>query len=111
TRGLAQLASAQNQYNVLDLPREEGVLEACERHGMKLLPFYPLASGLLTGKYEKGKDAPPDSRLAADTRIGERFRKRNFSDERFDKIAKLDAFAKERGHTLLELAFSWLASQ
>jgi aryl-alcohol dehydrogenase-like predicted oxidoreductase len=108
--GWASFVSTQAKYNLLDRPRQEGVLEACERHGVMLLPFFPLASGLLTGKYQRGVEPPADSRLGGDSRISTMLRGEAFSDERLDTVARLDAFAIERGHTLLELAMSWLVS-
>jgi aryl-alcohol dehydrogenase-like predicted oxidoreductase len=72
------------------------------------VPYFPLASGLLTGKYARGVEPAPDTRLAqwpAD-RVA-----RLLTDDRFAAVERLDAFARERGHTLPELALSWLASQ
>ncbi|HET9628564.1 MAG TPA: aldo/keto reductase [Novosphingobium sp.] len=109
--GLASLASAQNQYNLLDEPAEEGVVEACRRHGLKLIPFFPLASGLLTGKYTIGVTPPPGSRFAVDTFCTDYLRDKQVSDDRIARVAQFDAFARERGHTILELAMSWLAAQ
>jgi aryl-alcohol dehydrogenase-like predicted oxidoreductase len=109
--GRPAFVSAQNGYNVLDPTPEAGVLDACANHGMFLLPHSPLASGVLTGKYRKGHSVPPDTRLAADTPIGERERRAQLSDGRLDTVERLEAFAQDRGHTLLELTFSWLVSQ
>jgi aryl-alcohol dehydrogenase-like predicted oxidoreductase len=109
--GLARFVSAQNQYNVLDPPREDGVIDACERLGLLLLPYYPLASGLLTGKYRKDAPAPADSRFGSGTRVGERLRNRQLSDVRIEVVEQLDVLARDRGHSLLELAISWLTSQ
>jgi aryl-alcohol dehydrogenase-like predicted oxidoreductase len=109
--GWSSFASTQANYNVLEQPRQEGVLEACARHGVMLLPYFPLASGLLTGKYQRGEAPSPDSRLGGDSQISTMLRSRSLSDERLDTVARLDAFAAERGHTLLDLAVSWLVSQ
>jgi aryl-alcohol dehydrogenase-like predicted oxidoreductase len=109
--GLARFASAQNQYNLLDEPAEEGVVEACRRHGLKLIPFFPLASGLLTGKYTTGATPPPGSRFAVDTFCTDHLRDKQVSDDRIAKVERFEAFARERGHTILELAMSWLAAQ
>lgn len=110
-RGLTRFASIQTQYNVLDKPVEDGVLEATERHGLMLLPYFPLASGVLTGKYRRGEGAPAGSRFDADTAVNSYLRDRQLNDERIAVVEKLGDFARERGHTLIELAFSWLASQ
>ena len=101
--GLNRFVSAQNLYNLLDRRLEREVLPACERFGLGMLPYFPLASGLLTGKYNRGQSAPEDTRLA-----GERGRAA-LTDANFDVVEKLDGFARERGHTLLTLAMSWLA--
>lgn len=108
--GIARFVTTQSRYNALEGPREEGVLDACERNSMKLLPYYPLANGLLTGKYAQG-GPPPGSRLAAGTPISDRYRVALLTPDRLDAVAALESFARDRGHTLLELAVSWLTSQ
>jgi aryl-alcohol dehydrogenase-like predicted oxidoreductase len=70
-----------------------------------VLPFFPLASGLLTGKYKRGEAAPDGTRLSAGPMA-----ERTLTDRNFDIVEPLEAYALERGHTLLELAFGWLAS-
>ena len=108
-RGLARFVSVQNEYSLLHRkPEENGVTEACLRNGLVLLPYFPLASGMLTGKYTRGEEAPAGSRLAgmSASRAGRFANARNF-----DRVEKLEAFAKERGHTILELAISWLVAQ
>jgi aryl-alcohol dehydrogenase-like predicted oxidoreductase len=101
--GSARFASVQNEYSLLHREPEEEVLAECERLGMAFLPFFPLKSGLLTGKYRKGQPAPQDTRIAK----FERYRKL-LTEENLDKVEALVDFAESRGHTLLELAFSWL---
>jgi len=101
--GLNRFVSAQNLYNLLDRRLEREVLPACEHFGLGLLPYFPLASGLLTGKYGRGQPAPEDTRLAGDRG------KNALTDTNFDVVEKLDAFAREQDHSLLELAMSWLA--
>ncbi len=107
-KGWASWASLQNHYNLLHREVESEVLPACERHGLGVLPYFPLASGLLTGKYKRGQEPPQGTRLAA---APEERRGRIFTDRNFDIIEALAAFAEERGHTLLELAMSWLADR
>lgn len=109
--GFANFASAQNQYNLLDDPAEPGVLDACTAHGLKLIPFFPLASGLLTGKYPRGKAPPAGSRFEAETFVNGILREKQVSDQRLARVAKFENFARERGHTILELAMSWLATK
>jgi aryl-alcohol dehydrogenase-like predicted oxidoreductase len=103
--GAAPFVSVQNEYSLLHREPEPSVLPASERLGMAFLPYFPLASGLLTGKYEPGKGAPEDSRLSLSWTA-------RFRTETNVRIAEaLKAFATARGHTLLELAFSWLATR
>jgi aryl-alcohol dehydrogenase-like predicted oxidoreductase len=103
--GAARFVSLQNEYSLLHREPERSVLPACERLGLAFLPYFPLASGLLTGKYEPGKPAPSDSRLSLSWTS-------RFTTEKNVRIAEaLKSFAASRGHTLLELAISWLASR
>jgi aryl-alcohol dehydrogenase-like predicted oxidoreductase len=105
--GAPGFASVQNQYNVLHRDPEDGVLEFCDRTQTAFLPFFPLASGLLSGKYRAGEDAPEGTRLAA---WGERG-KGEMTDERLAAVAALDELARQEGHTVLDLAFAWLLSR
>jgi aryl-alcohol dehydrogenase-like predicted oxidoreductase len=90
--------SLQNQYSLLETEAEQDVLPACARLNIGFLPYFPLASGLLTGKYRRESPAPEGARLA----------NRPIAAETYDRIEKLEAFAKQRGHTLLDLAFAGL---
>jgi aryl-alcohol dehydrogenase-like predicted oxidoreductase len=99
--GAARFVSVQNEYSLLRRDPEQGVLQECERAGLAFLPYFPLASGLLTGKYRKGKGVPEGSRIA-DWFEGK------ISPVDLDRVEALIAFAEGRGHTILELAFSWL---
>lgn len=96
--------SAQNQYSLLERRVEHEVLPACERFGLGFLPFFPLASGLLSGKYKRGEAPPEGTRLAAWGQRGAQA----LSQKNFDKVENLTAWAEARGHTILELAFAWL---
>jgi aryl-alcohol dehydrogenase-like predicted oxidoreductase len=102
----ARFVSVQNDYSLLEREPEAAVLPECERVGMAFLPFFPLASGLLTGKYRKGQPLPEGARLS-DPRWEERMK----ADQRLDRVEALIAFAESRGHTLLELAFAWLLAR
>jgi aryl-alcohol dehydrogenase-like predicted oxidoreductase len=104
-RGLRAFASAQNDLSVLRSKTLDDVVPACARHGMGVIPYGPLASGLLTGKYKRGEQPAPDTRLghSAPERL-----ERTLSERTFDRLERLNAFATEHGHTLLELAFGWL---
>jgi aryl-alcohol dehydrogenase-like predicted oxidoreductase len=101
--GSARLVSVQNEYSLLHREPEDEVLAECERQQLAFLPFFPLKSGLLTGKFRKGQPVPPDTRVAK----FERYRSL-LTEENLDKVEALIDFAESRGHTLLELAFSWL---
>jgi len=101
--GSARFVSVQNEYSLLHREPEEEVLPECEREGLAFLPFFPLMSGLLTGKYRKGKPIPQDTRVAK----YERYNKL-LTEENLDKVEALIEFAESRGRTLLELSFSWL---
>jgi aryl-alcohol dehydrogenase-like predicted oxidoreductase len=102
-RGSARFVSVQNEYSLLHRDPEKGVLAECERLGVAFLPFFPLMSGLLTGKYRKGEPVPEGTRVAK----YERYRKL-LTDENLDRVEALIAYAESRGHTTLELAISWL---
>ena len=99
-----RFVSAQNNYSLLERKVEFEVIPACERFGLGMLPFFPLASGLLTGKYQRGEAPPEGTRLAAWGPRGAAA----LNDRNFDKLEKLSAWADGHGKTLLELAFAWL---
>jgi aryl-alcohol dehydrogenase-like predicted oxidoreductase len=101
----ARFVSVQNQYSLFHREPEAEVIPECQKEGLAFLPFFPLTNGLLTGKYRRGEAAPKGSR--GDAGFGPKV----FTDENLAKVEKLTAFAEKRGHTLLELAFSWLAAQ
>ncbi|MEX1165022.1 MAG: aldo/keto reductase [Nitriliruptor sp.] len=100
---------AQDQWSLLDRDIErDGNLSAVRRHGLAVLPYFPLASGLLTGKYTSGEDHDPSWRLVD---MPEDRRAERLNDERLATTRQLAAFAADRDRTLLELAVSWLAVQ
>ena len=102
--GLNAFVSCENEYSLLVRDVEPELLPTMERYGMGLLPYYPLAVGLLTGKYSR--ETPP----AAGASLA-RLAKRYVNDTNWTITERLKAFCVERGHTLLELAFSWLLAQ
>ncbi|WP_411288299.1 aldo/keto reductase [Phenylobacterium sp.] len=104
---LNRFVSAQNLYSLLERKTAFEVLPACEHFGLGFLPFFPLASGLLSGKYRRGAPPPNDSRLAAWGSRGAQA----LNDRNFDKVEALTAWAEARDHTVLELAFAWLLGQ
>jgi aryl-alcohol dehydrogenase-like predicted oxidoreductase len=101
--GHPRFVSAQNHYSLIERGVEAELAPACKRFGVGILPFYPLANGLLSGKYTRGEAAPEGSRLAA--------RQEWLSDERFDKVEALASYAEERGRSLLDVAIGGLAAQ
>ena len=105
--GRAAFASAQNHLSLLHRDEEEGLVAACQRHGLGILPYFPLASGLLTGKYRPGEEPPEGTRLSM---LPAERRERVMNEAALAKVAGLERFARDHGHTLLELAMSWLAS-
>jgi aryl-alcohol dehydrogenase-like predicted oxidoreductase len=106
--GAPRFVSVQNQYSLLHREPELEVLPECERLGIAFIPYFPLMSGLLTGKYRRGLQAPAGTRLGGASPERQR---EVFSDSRFDVIEALERFATARGHTLLELAIAWLAAK
>jgi aryl-alcohol dehydrogenase-like predicted oxidoreductase len=100
--GSARFVSVQNEYNLLHREPEDDVIPECLRAGIAFIPYFPLASGLLTGKYRRGRPAPEGSRLQS------RFETEPFTDERLALVESLLQYATSRGRTLLELAVSWL---
>ena len=99
----ARFVSVQNEYSLLHREPEVEVLSECSRLGLAFIPYFPLASGALTGKYAKGRPAPAGSRLS-----GGGLRDRFLTAENLEAIDRLRSFAEARGHSLLELAFAWL---
>jgi len=103
---LAPFISAQNEYNLLDRRIERELVPACDKYGVGILPFFPLASGFLTGKYRPGEEPPQGARLSSGPMAG-----RVLNEGNFATLTRLEDFATQRGHTILELAIGWLASQ
>jgi aryl-alcohol dehydrogenase-like predicted oxidoreductase len=104
--GAARFVSVQNEYSLLHREPEREVLAECERLALAFIPYFPLASGLLSGKYRRGRPAPAGSRLAAGGRFKDLLSERNLI-----LVEELTQFAAARRHTLLELAVSWLLSR
>ena len=104
-QGAARFVSVKNQYSLIHREPEAGVLEECIRARISFIPYFPLANGLLTGKYRYGQPHPAGSRAK------DGFGPKIFTDENLAKSEALGKFAASQGHTLLELAMSWLAAQ
>jgi aryl-alcohol dehydrogenase-like predicted oxidoreductase len=106
SRGLTRFISAQNHYNLLRREAETEVVPACQRFGLGLLPYFPLADGLLTGKYRRGEAPPPGTRLASGGRYAQRL-----AAARWDVIEGIEKYAEARGLTMLQVAIGGLAAQ
>ena len=101
--GAAPFVSAQNHWSLLERGAEAEVVPAARHFGLGVLPYYPLANGLLTGKVRKGQEPPPGSRLAS--------RRADLTDSKLDRVEALIAWAAARGRTVLEAAVGTLAAQ
>ncbi len=102
-RGFARFTAIQNNYSLLVRDAERDVLPTCERLGLGFVPFFPLASGLLTGKYHRGETAPAGTRLAAREQVA--------TDEQFDVVESVARFAADRGVSMTEVAIGALVAQ
>jgi aryl-alcohol dehydrogenase-like predicted oxidoreductase len=105
--GINGFISCQDEYSLVARDSESDLLPAMEAHGLGLLPYYPIASGLLSGKYHKDQPPPEDSRFA----VWKPLAARHLNNMVWEVVDRLQGFCARRGHTLLELAFSWLASK
>jgi len=104
---LNSFVTEQPQYSLLNRQIEKELVPFCLKYGIGIIPFSPLASGFLTGKYKKGGEQQIDGRLARSSTNA----KRVFTDANWEKLAKLETFATEHDHTVLELAMAWLLSK
>jgi aryl-alcohol dehydrogenase-like predicted oxidoreductase len=101
--GWARPVSAQNRYSLLHREAEDELLPVCERLGLGFLPYFPLASGLLTGKYRRGEERPQGTRLSARDEV--------FTEGTFDQLDALEAYAAEHGVSMLHVAIGGLLAQ
>jgi aryl-alcohol dehydrogenase-like predicted oxidoreductase len=106
TRGFARFVAVENRYSLLDRTPEREVLPACRRFGQSMLPYFPLGSGLLTGKYRRGQAPPEGSRLSRSPRAAEQL-----SDDNFEIVEAVERFAAARGITPVAVALGGLAAQ
>jgi len=104
---VTRFVSCQDEYSLVVRDIEKDLLPAAQEYNLGLLPFFPLASGLLTGKYKRGSAPPEQTRFATTPRLRERY----VTPHNEDIVEKLETFATARDHTMLELAFSWLAQR
>ncbi|MGE0599690.1 MAG: aldo/keto reductase [Dehalococcoidia bacterium] len=101
-----RFVSAQNEYNLLNRSIEAELVPACNAYGVSILPYFPLASGFLTGKYRQGQDLPAGTRLANAGPMAARV----LTDKNYEMLGKLESFAESRGKSMVDLAIGWLAS-
>src|SRR5215475_1034398 len=104
---VTRYVSCQDEYSLVVRDIEKDLLPAAQEYNLGLLPFFPLASGLLTGKYRRGAAVPEQTRFATTPRLRDRY----VTPRNEDIVEKLEAFATAHGHSMLELAFSWLAQR
>lgn len=104
--GLSAFVSGQNEYNLLERKIERELVPTIEKHGVGFIPFAPLGGGMLTGKYRANAPLPADARLAKSEKPP-----RQFNDENWRILEELRGFCDKRGHTMVELAMSWLIAQ
>ena len=105
--GLSEFVTMQPEYNMLNRSIEAELLPLCDKYNIGILPYLPLASGFLTGKYLKGQEAPDGTRLAGN----ERAKENTLTDENFNILSSLSKFAEDKGHPMVELAISWLLAR
>ena len=106
--GAPGFVSVQNQYSILERsPETDGVLDECNRAGLAFLPYFPLAKGLLSGKYRAGEPLPEGARL---TNLGDHAAS-DLTDERLRTVGALEELARRHGHSVLDLAFAWLLAR
>ncbi len=105
--GTVGFASCQDEYSLLFRKPEADLIPAMRQYGLGLLPYYPLASGLLTGKYRRGQQLPAGTRFAGNAALAPRY----MTESNWERVEALESFAAARGRTLVDLAFAWLAAQ
>ena len=104
TLNLEPFITVQPEYSMLRRDVEKELIPCCQAYGLGILPYFPLASGFLTGKYKRGQQVPEGTRLFGN----ERMRQRVLTDENFDLLERLEAFAAQRERSMVELAIAWL---
>ncbi len=104
--GLEPFICCQDEYSLVVRDAERELLPAMQKYGLGLLPYFPLASGLLSGKYQRGAPMPDGARLTKSQGLADQY----LTEKNWEIVEKLEAFCQARGHTILELAFGWLAA-
>jgi aryl-alcohol dehydrogenase-like predicted oxidoreductase len=104
---LQAFVTIQSRYNIIERQIEAELIPCCKAYGIGVIPWGPLAGGFLTGKYHQGEKAPTDARLSGKTTIYDGY----FTEGNWNKLAKLESYAVDHGHTLAELAIAWLLAK
>jgi aryl-alcohol dehydrogenase-like predicted oxidoreductase len=104
--GISSFISVQPKYNLIDRHIEEELVPCCQAYGISVIPWFPLAAGFLTGKYRRGEPPPAGTRFGSNPD----FYRRMITDAQYDALDKFQSFARERGHSMTELAIGWLLS-
>lgn len=105
-RNLARFVSVQPEYNLLNRDVEREIIPVCQEYGLGIIPYFPLDAGVLTGKYKPGEPVPENTRGYNNPRFEPRLQRSTL-----EKVQRLDAWARESGHTVAELALAWLATR
>lgn len=111
SQGLSPFVSAQNRYSVMSRAIETDLVPSCEKFGLSVLPFFPLESGLLTGKYKRGATPEENTRFAAFAKMNPQGVQMLYGDHRFALLEKLEPLCAQFGHSLLQLGMGWLLSR
>jgi len=107
---LNSFVTVQTKYNLLERQIEQELVPCCKVHGVDVIPWGPLAGGFLTGKYRRGEQIPTPAAGAMPKKALHRIYNNAITDSNWERLVKLDAFAKDRGHKVSELAIAWLLS-
>jgi len=110
-KNLHSFVTVQSRYHLFDRQLEKEVVPCCQAYNIGVLPWGPLAGGFLTGKYHKGETPPPDGRLSDSTHRYHTMYGEFWTDEGWERLARLETFAQERNHTVTELALAWLLTK
>ena len=105
-RGWSQFVSIQNHYHMFERDQEREIIPYCNAHNVGILPYFPLAGGFLSGKYKRGEAAPAGSRGESSPYV-----QKYMTDANYNKLEKMEAWASERGHNMIQLAHAWLLGQ
>ncbi len=110
-KNLHSLVTVQSRYHLFDRQLEKEVVPCCQAYNIGVLPWGPLAGGFLTGKYHRGETPPSDGRLSDSAHRYHTMYGDFWTDEGWERLARLEIFAQEHNHTVTELALAWLLTK